>query len=48
VTLQRLKDEMNGNSHTKDVTMKTTRTHSFIAAAVLLAGGDGSRLRSQE
>jgi hypothetical protein len=36
VTLQRLKEEMSGNSHTKDVTMKTTRTHSLIAAAVCL------------
>jgi len=27
---------MSGNSHTKDMTMKTTRTHSLIAAAVCL------------
>jgi lipid-binding SYLF domain-containing protein len=27
---------MNGDSHPKDVTMKTTRTHSLIAAAVCL------------
>jgi lipid-binding SYLF domain-containing protein len=31
-----LKEEMSGNSHTKDVTMKMTRTHSLIAAAVCL------------